>query len=238
MSASRQNFFILAIFLSLINLSGAAQSQPNASPKIQSLINDYVKEKSKVSGKWDMYDEKADFVRNLELVAIQPEVKTEGDKHLVDANLRDFRSGDIVTVTCVIVGEGNNLKIEENQSSKVQKSSASGAEPPAAASSAAQPAPPINPDDAQKIIKEKITGYVEKKSKFTESFDLYDQGANKMRRLEMSRIDDQARNFGVVFINRVEFKDKDSGQTVGVDFQLENGGGSLEIKSVNIKDVK
>jgi hypothetical protein len=76
-------------------------------------LDAFIQDKSLVTGKFDYYDREIDAVRNLKLMELGEDVGMDGDRYRLNAQFRDMRSGDIVTMDFFIEESDEEWLIEE-----------------------------------------------------------------------------------------------------------------------------
>ncbi|MFT5169966.1 MAG: hypothetical protein ACI9E5_000764 [Candidatus Omnitrophota bacterium] len=179
------------------------------------VVEEYIKAKAKYSGTFDLYDEKADQVRNLKIMEVK-ESEVEGVTHV--GNFRDVNSGDTVYVNFNSVNgsvEGAVIASIEMYDSGVD------------------PDKKFTDEEVLAVMKE----YFDKRSKITGTFMQYDEEASTMRNLKFIEIGPKVRNFGKLFISTAKFSDEKAGQTIDIDITLVNKEGVLNTKTTKIKKV-
>ena len=189
--------------------------------KILDAVKAAIKDRSKTTGSLDIYDGKAEKVRNLDLMDLQPTIGKDGDDQVVIGDFRDMKSGDVVTVEIKVA--------ETNGAYDIKDTVITGAKAPEAAKEEKK-------DFTDAEIQSFMNEYVSTQAQTTGTFDLYDEKLAKMRNLELVKIDDKVRHYGIIGISTAEFKDKNSGDTVMVDVTTENKGG-LSVTAMRIKGI-
>jgi hypothetical protein len=197
-----------------------AGSHAAVDKKLEETVRAHLQEKIQLTSTLDIFDSKVSKVRNLRLLEFLPDVNNEKETQIVKMNFRDIVSGDVVVVSAHVKdAKVVELKIEEVKALEKKE---------------VDPNKVFTKTDVEPVIKE----YVEKKSKFTKTFDLFDEKKQAFRHLEFVQFDGDLRNFGILYILRVDFKDAESQQTLKVDFTVENNKGALSVKSVKVFEIK
>lgn len=191
---------------------------------IVNFIKDYLKEKAKYTGKVDLYDEKINKVRNLDLMDIEKSGARENDQYVTRAKFRDFGTGDITTVKIMVGIKGGKLETPGLTIENVDK---------------IVPANVGDPDHqyTDEEIKDAIVKYLKQKSQFTGTFDMFDDKIQKMRKLETGNVQEKVRKFGSRFIGRVDAVERAVDEKLELDVSVDNKEGLLEVKSVKIHSV-
>lgn len=86
-------------------------------------------------------------------------------------------------------------------------------------------------------IHKAMNDYIAGKSKATGTFDVYDAEIGKARTLKLSRIHDRVGKSGKYYYSCADFKDTVSGETVDLDLDVSESGGSLSVIDVRIHKV-
>ena len=191
---------------------------------IVNFIKDYLKEKAKYTGKVDLYDEKINKVRNLDLMDIEKSVTHENNQYIARAKFRDFASGDIAGVKITVGVKGGKLEMPNLTIENVDKIVA-----------ADKPDPTHQYTDQE--VKDAIVKYLKQKSEFTGTFDMFDEKTQKMRKLETGNVHENVRKFGSRFIGCVDAADRAVDEKLELDVSVDNKEGILEVKSVKIYSV-
>jgi len=199
----------------------------NASDKTEDIVRELIKKeldkRMKVTGKLDIFDEKANLVRNLSLIDFLGGVNQTEGNYVSQMDFRDFRTGDIVTVEAVVVlndGEWmvRKLYIKEARPVKVESNSEV-----------------VKKEEySDQEIKDFMLAYLERQAKFTGNFNAFDEDKNKLRKLTPGQFNDEIRHFGIRFIAKTECEDVESKEKINVDVTIENKEGQLSVKSVRI----
>ncbi len=204
-------------------VKGSAE-QEFSQDAIINFIKDYLKEKAKYTGKVDLYDEKINKVRNLDLMDIEKNGTRENDQYVTRAKFRDFGTGDIATIKIVVGIKGGKFETPSLTVENVDKIVA-----------ANTPDPTHQHTDQE--VKDAIVKYLKKKSEFTGTFDMFDEKTQKMRKLETGNVQEKIRKFGSRFIGRVDSVDRAVDEKLELDVSVDNKEGLLEVKSVKIYSV-
>ncbi len=207
---------IFKIILTLLFLSPtfcyALDSQNQEMPIV---IEKIINEKSKLTGTLDFFDEKENRVRNLKLLKVIDEKETQAQ-----AEFRDNSSGDIVTVNFILTKDNGQLTITKMTITDIKPNVAK-----------------VSADtiytDAQ--IQEVMTTYIIAKSQFTETFDIFDEAKNQMRKLKLITLDPAVRRYGTTLISTGTFTDTQTQQEVKIDITVENNNGELSVQGVRFK---
>lgn len=180
-----------------------------------------IKDRSKTAGTLDIYDSKIEKVRNLDLMNLQPTVTKDGDDEVVTGDFRDTKSGDVVTLAIKVANADGAYKIKDTLITNAQ---------------APQAAKEEKKDFTDGELQDFMKDYITAQAQTTGTFDLYDEKLEKMRNLELVKLDEKVRRYGIVGISTAEFKDKNSGDAVMVDVNTENKNG-LSVTAMRIKSV-
>jgi hypothetical protein len=217
-------YLSLLCFIFIAGMVCAAEeiAQPSG---ILDFTKSAIEEKSKATGHLDIFDEKINKVRNLDLMDMDPAVETKDGLNVLRGKFRDVASGDIVTL---------QISIEEKDGAKSIKDMTIGEVSAAANATAADPNHEFTDQEIQDVMKK----YLDKKSQFTGSFDIFDEKLQALRNLKVGAFEPTVRRFGTRFISRVETTDMKSGETVLLDLSVDNTAGNLEVKNVKIFQVK
>lgn len=199
----------------------AAESKEELDPAVADVIKAEVTKRKKASGKLDLYDVQANKVRTLDLINLRPEVKKDGDLSVVTGDFRDTSSGDVVALDIKLTGDAGSYAVKEMTIASVT----------------AAPVQEIKAEYTDDEVKTFMKEYVDTQAQATGSFDLYDEKAKNMRSLELVKVDDKLRRYGIIAIATAEFKDKKTGDTVFVDINTENKEG-LSVTAMRLKSVK
>jgi hypothetical protein len=211
------------ITLVTILAGGLALSASAAEKKdVHKVIQDHVKDKSKVTGTLDIFDSDADKVRNLKMLEFHDGVAQDGMNYTVCVDFRDNSTGDIVDVDFVVLEADGSLEVREYSIHKITENTMK----------EEMANKTYTDEDIQNVMK----SYLDQKSKFTGTFDIYDEQKGKMLKLEFVDINPEIRKFGKLNISTVNFKDSESGNPVKIDLTVENNNGALAVKTVRIKN--
>jgi hypothetical protein len=200
-------FGLIALLLSWEGQAGAVETSAAVNA-----VKAEVTERSKATGTMDVYDGKIQKVRTLDLM----DLKDAGDK--VTGQFRDTKSGDVVTA---------EVKVTDG---KVGDFEITGAEAPQAAKAAKK-------DYTDKEIQDFMKEYIDTQSAGTGVFLLFEEKTKKMRNLELIKLQEKVRRYGIIAITTAEFKEKDTGDTILADVNVENKKEGLEVTAVRIKSV-
>jgi hypothetical protein len=191
--------------------ASGAEAQ-NAGGPLADAVKAEIKNKSKTSGTLDVFDNKTQKVRTLDLIGLK-----ETGKDTVTGDFRDTKTGDVVTaevkVTNGKVGDFNIVK----------------AEPP-------KPVQQAKKDYTDKELQDFMKEYIDTQAAGTGVFQLFDEKTKKMRQLQFVKLQEKVRRYGIIGISTAEFKEKDTGNTVLADINVENKKEGLEVTAVRIKN--
>lgn len=196
-----------------------AADEPQA--KTLEAVKAAIKDRSKATGSLDVYDGKTEKVRNLDLMSLQPTIGTDGDHQVVTGDFRDTKSGDVVTVEIKGTEAGGAFEIKDTV---------------VTAAKAPEAVQDEKKDFTDAEIQAFMNEYISIQAQTTGTFDLYDEKLAKMRNLELVKLDEKVRRYGIIAISTAEFKDKNSGDKVMVDVNTENKGG-LSVSAMRIKGI-
>jgi len=172
-----------------------------------------IKNKSKTSGTLDIYDNNTKKVRTLDVIGLK-----ETAKDTVTGEFRDTKTGDVVTV---------EVKVADN---KVGDFNITKAEPP-------KPVQQAKKDYTDQEIQDFMKEYITTQAAGTGVFLLFDEKIKKMRNLEFVKLQEKVRRYGIIAITTAEFKEKDTGDTILADVNVENKKEGLEVTAVRIKNI-
>ena len=176
----------------------------------------------KTTGTLDLFDKDINAVRNLRMMDFQGDVVREDKQLKANVDYRDIKTGDIVTINVVVVQNDSGWAVTDTVIGSV-KEMAKTDENKA-----------YTDEEIQKFMKD----YLDAQVKFTGTLMLFDEERGKMRKLELGILDGEVRRLGTLGISRATFKDKDSGETLGVDVTVENKKGKLDVQALRIREVK
>jgi hypothetical protein len=179
-----------------------------------------ITERRKASGKLDIFDGTINKVRTLDLIEFKADPKQDGDMQLVQADFRDTTSGDIVTMDIKVTKDNDVYTVKEMTIASV----------------AAPAVKEIKKEYTEEEVKSFIQEYIDTQSQATGTFDLYDEKTQKMRNLQLVKLGEKLRRYGIIAISTVEFTDKNTGDTVMVDVNTENKEG-LSVTAMRLKSV-
>ncbi len=215
---------ISGLLLALLSAGPAAAVEFGV---VDTSIRSYLQEKTKFSGSLDIYDRDTDKVRNLKLINIRRDsLSGEGPEYNIGADFRDVNSGDIMDVSIRLVEDAGALTVGEIAIKGVKYKKKE--KDPAL----------LNKKFTDKEVKDYIQDHIAKYSKFGGTYGLFDKDNEVYRQLKLDNLGDQVRNFGVLYINTVEFVDDKTGDRVSVDITLQNKDGELDVKTVRIKKIR
>lgn len=202
----------------------AVKAQDFSQETVMNFIKDYLKEKAKYTGHVDLYDEKINKVRNLDLLSMDKEAKEENNQYAVHGKFRDVSSGDVASLKILVKKNDAKLEMGTLEVESVEKSEGV---------NAVDPARQIT--DAE--VKDIIQKYFEQKSKFTGTFDMFDDKTQKMRNLKIGVLQENIRRFGTRYIGRADAEDGVSQEKLELDISVDNKDGVLDVKNVKIFSV-
>lgn len=215
--------YVAAMMFSLMLWVSVAQAAIPS--KVEEAVRTYINEKIKITSTVDIYDAGIDKVRNLRLLEILPDLKNENDAQIVTLNFRDINSGDVVLVKAIVKESAGAFSVASFDIAGVTA---------LAKAAAADPAKEFSQSDIEAVI----TEYITKKSKFTKTFDLFDEKKQGFRHLEFSAFEGELRRFGVLNILRAAMKDTESSEILKLDFTVENKAGVLSVTTVKVFEIK
>ena len=187
-------------------------------PAIVDVIKANIKERSKASGKLDLYDGKTNKVRTLDLIELKAGLTKDGDLNVVKGDFRDTTTGDVVSLDIKLTADNSSVKDMVIAS--------------VAAPTAKEVKKNYTDEETNKFMQE----YIDTQSQATGTFDLYDEKTQKMRNLQFVKLDEKLRRYGIIAIATAEFKDKNTGDKVMVDVNTENKDG-LSVTAMRLKGV-
>lgn len=179
-----------------------------------------IKERSKTTGRLDLYDGSINKVRTLDLIEYKTETTSDGETTLVRGDFRDTASGDVVSLDIHVLSDKGKYGIKDMVIASVAKPEVKEAKS----------------EYTDEEIKGFIQEYIETQSQATGTFDLYDEKAKKMRNLQFVSLDEKLRRYGIIGIATAEFTDKNSGDVVKVDVNTDNKNG-LSVTAMRLKSV-
>ncbi|MBZ0165175.1 MAG: hypothetical protein K8I00_00110, partial [Candidatus Omnitrophica bacterium] len=193
---------------------------------VEASVQQYLSEKTKFTGSLDIYDAGIDKVRNLKLINLRRDSLTgEGPDLEIRGDFRDLNSGDIMDVNVMLAEDAGVLDVSEIAilSVKYKKKA-------------------VDPEASKKKFTDKevqefIKNHIADRSKFGGTYGLFDVENEVYRQLNLIKLADDVRNFGILYINAVEFEDDKTGDKVSVDITLQNKEGELDVKTVRIKKI-
>jgi len=138
---------------------------------------------------------------------------------------RDTVNGDQVKVIFWVSQKGDVFKVKDIEIKDVKKAELA-----------------QDKDETREYSDEEILAfmdnYMKSQTKFTSYLNLFHKEANKMRKLELIEQKKKVRRMGILYIDRADFRDLDSGEFIGVDISVKNKKGVLEIQALRIREVK
>ncbi|MCA9394154.1 MAG: hypothetical protein KC900_08120 [Candidatus Omnitrophica bacterium] len=190
-------------------------------------VSAYLQEKTKFSGSLDIYDGDIDKVRNLKLINLRRDsLSGEGPDYEIGADFRDLSSGDVMDVLIRLVEGAGGLEVGEITIEGV-KYKKKEKDPELAAKKF-----------SDKEVKDYIKEHIAKRSKFGGTYGVFDKDNEVYRQLNLVGLGDDVRNFGILYINTVEFVDDKTGEKVSVDITVQSKDGELDVKTVRIKKIR
>lgn len=179
-------------------------------------------ERVRVTGTLDLFDAKINAVRHLKMMDFHGKLVPEGNQLKAVIDYRDIDTGDVVTVNAALVKKDSAWSVTETVIASVKE------------------APKV---DENKVYSDAelqtfMNEYLQAQVKFTGTLMLFDEDRSKMRKLELVGLDGEVRRLGTLSISRANFKDKDSGENLGVDVTVENKKGKLSVQALRIREVK
>lgn len=194
---------------------------------VEASVQQYLGEKTKFTGSLDIYDEGIDKVRNLKLINLRRDSLTgTGPDYEIRGDFRDLKTGDIMDVNVKLAEGSGDLEVSEIGvlSVKYKKKEK---DPEASKKK-------FTDKEVQEFIKSHITD----RSKFGGTYGVFDVENEIYRQLKLIKLADDVRNFGILYINTVEFEDDKTGDKVSVDITLQNKDGELDVKTIRIKKIR
>lgn len=91
---------------------GAQISEPSAD-QIRAAMSNYVAEKSKKTGTFDIYDKEAGKDRKLSLINVHERVGKTGNYYYSCADFKDTQSGEILDMDLDVQNKGGELSVED-----------------------------------------------------------------------------------------------------------------------------
>jgi len=80
--------------------------------------------------------------------------------------------------------------------------------------------------------------YVDEKAAAAGSFEILDPEANRTRRLDLIRVHERVGKTGDYYYSCADFKDRDSGEMLDLDLDVEARGGVLSVRDARIHKVE
>jgi len=188
------------------------------------LVDQYLSEKTKLSGTVDLFDSKENKVRNLKVIEVVKDLAYEGNEYIVPVICRDNISGETVQMAIHVENRNTKLSIKslEIQGVDSREEDAS-----------VDPNKVYSDEEIQNYMLEQINS----QAKITESFPLFDAQKEKLRNLQLVKINEEVRRYGILYVCSVDFKDKDTNEKVYTDMTVENKKGKLGVQGVRIRRV-
>ena len=202
-----------------------AEEVPASQQITADVVKKYLQEKTKASGTLDLFDDSSKVVRNLRMIETHPEVKKGDNLYAVPIDYRDIKTGAIVNVEIAVESKNDVLSAKSAEIKRVTEVDADRGDQAA------------KKDFADNEIQDVMKKYLAQQAKFTGSVSLFDEDRGKMRNLDLIKLSEEVRRLGTLYISRADFKDKDSGQTLGIDVTVENQKGNLSVQSLRIREV-
>jgi len=216
----RANFICFLVLAALIVKGPLAFAQDVS---YEEIVRSNLKNMTKLSGTFDLFDEKTQKVRNLRMIEILSDVRKEGSAAFVPVRFRDISTGDIVLVEVKVkmISEGrydSQWAIKEVQTLKNETAA--------------------KETYTDEEIYQAINDYIKKQTKFTKNMMLFDPKTESMRSLELKSLSKEIRRFGILSIVAAEFKDVNSNDDLTVDFNVKKTKRGLEVDTMKIKKIK
>jgi hypothetical protein len=194
-------------------------------PQVEKIVRDTLDEKMKLTGKLDLYDSGLNKVRNLEYTNLREEIAQEGSLYLAIIDFRDAETGELVEVKAVVEDKEGVLGFKSQEILKVN------------------PNPFLSPDQAAKVysdeeVKDVMKKYLDQKSVFSGTFDIFDETAQKLRHLKFVNLKEEVRRFGILAIGTAQYEDAETQEKSDLDVTVENVLGVLNVQAVRIKNVQ
>ena len=189
------------------------------------VIQENVKSQSIKSGTLDIYDEKINKVRNLRTMKF-PETASENEGVFIAAiEYRDINSGDIVTVEATVDGKVTPLVVKDFKMVKIEKLKD-------------RKEGEVKKEFPDEEIQAFMKSSIDQQVKFTGNLQLFDEERNKMRSLELVKLDTVVKRMGIFYTSRAEFKDVENGDLLGVDVSVEYKDGELTLQALRIREFR
>lgn len=207
--------FILSLGLYLC-LCGAAQ----AAGDYTAVAQNYITEQSRITGSLDMYDGKIKKVRHLQLLkweSFKPQDE-DPDKVLGHGDFRDTANGDVLDVSFLINTSGDTPAVEDTRIVGLKSASPQ------------QDAASLEKVFTQDEVRAAIRKYITQKSKFTQTFAIFDPDLQKFFKLKWKGFTGDMRHFGVLYIQTTDFTDE-GGKPLSYDVTVKNEHGALAVQS-------
>lgn len=194
-------------------------SEPATESTVQQTIDDELRRRMKITGKLDLFDEKADRVRNLSLINFDEGLNQKEGNYIKSAKFRDFRTGDIVKLDIIVAIEDSQRRVQDFIIAEVI---------PALKEETAAAAEQFSDQAVQDFIRQ----YLDRQAKVTGYFNAFNEKTSALLKLKPGSFDGEIRRFGIKFIARLFCEDVDTQKRVPVDITVENLNGQLELKSI------
>lgn len=194
---------------------------------VEQSVTAYLQSKTKFSGSLDVYDGDVDKVRNLKIINLRRDSLTgEGPGYEIGADFRDLNTGDVMDVLITLAEKAGALEVGEVAIKGVKYKKKE------------QDPELLNKKFTDKEVKDFINEHIAKLSKFGGTYGVFDKDNEVYRQLHLDGLGDDVRNFGILYINTVEFTDSKTGEKVSVDITVQNKEGALDVKTVRIKKIR
>ena len=198
----------------------AVQSSAAGDDAVLKAAQDSLREKIKMSGTLDIYDDKIKMVRNLQTIEIHKDIAATAEGKVITVDYRDIKNGDVVVIEVAVSEKDGALKVTEPKIKEVK---------------------PLKTDFVKQFSEDDIQQYMEAQlgaqAKFSGYINLFDPDKNVMRKLKLISLDKEVRKLGVLNISRAQFKDIDTNEVLGVDVTVENRNAQLNLQALRIRQV-
>ena len=216
---------MVAVLMLTVPLAGQASAVEFGD--INDSVTSYLQEKTKFSGSLDIYDGSIDKVRNLKMINLRRDsLAGEGPGYEIGADFRDLNTGDVMDVLITLVMDAGDLEVDEItiKSVKYKKKE--------------KDPELVNKKFTDKEVEDFIKDHIAKLSRFGGTYGVFDKKNEVYRQLNLDKLGDDIRNFGILYINTVEFTDSKTGEKVSVDITVQSKDGALDVKTVRIKKIR
>lgn len=215
----------LVVFCLLSGLTASyAAEKGSEEAAAKKAVQSYLKEKSKLSGTLDIYDEEKDAVRNLRTIKFHEKLQPKDGGYVAKLEYRDINSGDIVKVDIPVMNKGGEWAVDSVMIKSIEK----------ADKASSGESKEYSDEEVQSFMKD----YVDQQSKFTGSLMLYDEDHNKMCKLKLVSIAPEVRRLGVLRISSSKFEDIEDKSVLDIDITVEIKDNKLSLQRLRIRGIK